>query len=252
MNFIRTLQSSSYYDIDFLENVGKVNPKYETIVNDIKHALIFSNNNLHTDFYISHECMHLDYEQQFVRIDSKTNKHILTTTHLPWIGERTRQLHGAHVEFCKQIDNPIGIKVSDNADPSDIQNLIETLNPTNEPGKIVIVIRMGAKNIHKFKKFCWLNKFYNIVWLSDPMHGNTKTVNNVKTRYFRDILVEYKIFESICLKNNISPGGIHVEMTGEKVTECVDANYPKLEENYKTLCDPRLNRQQSIELMLNL
>lgn len=253
MNFIRTLQSSNYYDIDFIENTGQVNKKYEKIVENIKRALIFSSSELSTEFFISHEGMHLEYEKQFVRTDSKTHKQILTSTHFPWIGERTRQLHGAHVEFFKDVDNPIGIKVSHKADIEEISKIIETLNPCNESGKIVIIIRMGANNIERhLERILELNSKYNLIWMSDPMHGNTKSVNGTKTRYFSEILKEYKSFDRICKEKGIYPGGLHIEMTGEIVTECLDSNYPELVSNYKTLCDPRLNRQQSIELILNI
>lgn len=256
MNFIRTLQSSNYYDINFIEKTASDNPKYESIVKDIKKALVFSNfeSNLNTDFYISHEGLHLDYENQFVRTDSKTDKAILTTTHFPWIGERTRQLEGAHVEFFRHVHNPIGIKVSHKSDVDEIAHLIYTLNPLNEKGKIVLIIRMGNSIEESLPKLLKLNKSFNLVWMSDPMHGNTKEFKDTKkkTRYFTDILAEYKSFEKVCIAHDVFPGGIHVEMTGENVTECIDMNYPSLQENYKTLCDPRLNRQQSIELMLNI
>jgi 3-deoxy-7-phosphoheptulonate synthase len=252
MNFIRTLQSSNYYDIDFIEKAAIDNPKYESTVKNIKKALIFSESDLTTDFYISHEGHHLDYESQFIRTDSKNNNIILTTTHFPWIGERTRQLDGSHIEFFKHISNPIGIKVSHKADVHELSHLINVLNPRNEKGKIVLIIRMGTFIQEYLPALLKLNKAYNIVWMSDPMHGNTKEFSNIKTRYLKDILNEYTLFEKICLAHDVFPGGIHIEMTGENVTECIDDQFSSLAANYKTLCDPRLNRQQSIELMLNI
>ena len=173
-----------------------------------------------------------------------------------WIGDRTRQLNGAHVEFCKGISNPIGIKVGPTAKPSEIKELVKTINPHNEKGKIVLIVRMGAQKINQLfptllRQF--KNSGLNVVWSCDPMHANIeKSKSGYKTRNFKNILAEVKSFFKIHKEIGTYAGGIHLEMTGQNVTECIGGlqkiSDKDLSSRYHTHCDPRLNASQSIEL----
>ena len=173
-----------------------------------------------------------------------------------WIGDRTRQLNGAHVEFCKGISNPIGIKVGPTAKPAEIVELVKTINPENEKGKIVLIVRMGAKKINQLfptilKQFKKSN--LNVVWSCDPMHANIeKSKSGYKTRNFKNIVSEVKSFFKIHKEVGTYAGGIHLEMTGQNVTECIGGlqkiSDKDLGSRYHTHCDPRLNASQSIEL----
>ena len=209
-----------------------------------------------TRFYISHEALLLPYESAFTRVDSTTGDWYDVSAHMVWIGDRTRKLDSAHVEFCRGISNPIGIKVGPTADSSELLKLINLLNPRNEKGKIVLIVRMGAKKIKnlfpsilkKIKKAgC------HVVWSSDPMHGNTeKSKSEFKTRDFKNVLSEDKSFFQIHKSEGSNAGGIHLEMTGQNVTECIGGLQKIADEDlgsrYHTHCDPRLNASQSIEL----
>ena len=209
-----------------------------------------------TNFYISHEALLLPYESAFTRVDSTTGDWYDTSAHMVWIGDRTRQLNGAHVEFCRGISNPIGIKVGPSTNPDELIKVVKKINPINEKGKITLIVRMGAKNIEKlFPKI--LNKIrnnkLNVVWSSDPMHANIeKSKSGYKTRNFRNILNEVKSFFKIHKKEGSFAGGIHLEMTGQNVTECIGGlqkiSDKDLSSRYHTHCDPRLNASQSIEL----
>ena len=209
-----------------------------------------------TNFFISHEALLLPYESAFTRIDSTTGNWYDVSTHMVWIGDRTRQLDGAHVEFCKGISNPIGIKVGPTANANDIIKLVNKINPENEKGKIVLIVRMGAKKINELfpkllKQFKKSN--LNIVWSCDPMHANIeKSKSGYKTRNFKNILSEVKSFFKIHKDLGSYAGGIHLEMTGQNVTECIGGlqkiSDKDLSSRYHTHCDPRLNASQSIEL----
>ena len=173
-----------------------------------------------------------------------------------WIGERTRQLDCAHVEFCRGVNNPIGIKVSDKCEPAQLVELVEKLNPTNVPGRIVIIVRMGAEKVRDclpdlIREIMTTGK--NVLWVSDPVHGNTvKTQSGHKTRDFKAIRAELRAFFDVHDAMGTHPGGFHVEMTGDDVTEClgglVDITEEDLAKRYTTHCDPRLNGEQAIEL----
>ncbi|KAI4369796.1 hypothetical protein MLD38_018200 [Melastoma candidum] len=209
-----------------------------------------------TDFWTSHECLLLPYEEALTREDSTTGLYYDCSAHLLWVGERTRQLDGAHVEFLRGISNPLGIKVSDKMDPNELVKLIEILNPTNKAGRISIIVRMGADNLrvklpHLIRAVRGAGQI--VTWVSDPMHGNTtKAPCGLKTRSFDAIRAEVRAFFDVHDQEGSHPGGVHLEMTGQNVTECVGGSrtitYNDLSSRYHTHCDPRLNASQSLEL----
>jgi 3-deoxy-7-phosphoheptulonate synthase len=208
-----------------------------------------------TDFYTSHESLLLPYEQALTRVDSTTGDSYACSAHFLWIGDRTRQLDGAHVEFLRGVKNPIGLKVGPTSDPDELVKLTEVLNPANEMGRLTLISRMGADKLEaKLPPLLRAVKRAgrNVVWLSDPMHGNTTSVGAYKTRPFDAILTEVRRFFDAHAMEGTQPGGVHVEMTGQEVTECLGGAH-KLSEadlalRYQTFCDPRLNAEQSLEL----
>ncbi|TVU37812.1 hypothetical protein EJB05_11149 [Eragrostis curvula] len=209
-----------------------------------------------TDFWTSHECLLLPYEQALTREDSTSGLYYDCSAHMLWVGERTRQLDGAHVEFLRGVANPLGIKVSDKMNPNDLVKLIEILNPSNKPGRITIITRMGAENMrvklpHLIRAV--RNAGQIVTWITDPMHGNTiKAPCGLKTRPFDNILAEVRAFFDVHDQEGSHPGGIHLEMTGQNVTECIGGSrtvtFDDLGDRYHTHCDPRLNASQSLEL----
>ena len=211
-----------------------------------------------TQLYTSHEALLLNYEESLCRIDSFTGKPYNCSAHFVWIGERTRQLDHAHVEFFKHIENPVGVKIGPDTDVDDLLKLIDALNPENEPGRLTLITRMGASRIGDSLPAlirAVQTEGCNLVWWlsSDPMHGNTvRASNGFKTRQFDDILSELRQFFAIHAAENSYPGGIHLEMTGEHVTECTGGAYQISESDlttrYLTACDPRLNGDQVLEL----
>ncbi len=209
-----------------------------------------------TDFYTSHEALLLPYEQALTRVDSTTGDHYACSAHFLWIGDRTRQLDGAHVEFMRGVKNPIGMKVGPSTGADDLLRLIERLDPENEPGRLTLIVRMGIDKVaDKLPPLLRAVKRAgrNVVWLCDPMHGNTiSTASNVKTRRFDSIMGELSAFFDIHAAEGTVPGGAHVEMTGRDVTECVGGarglSESDLGNRYETFCDPRLNAEQSLEL----
>ena len=209
-----------------------------------------------TEYYTSHEGLLLGYEQAMTRIDSTTGRWYDTSAHLLWIGNRTRQLDGAHVEFFKGVENPIAIKVGPELGPDELLKLIDTLNPANEPGRITLIARYGHQKVAK--ELPTLARAVkragkHEVWSCDPMHGNTlKTASGYKTRPFDMVLAEVKSFMQVLHSEGCWPGGVHFEMTGQNVTECIGGAKAVREEDlssrYHTHCDPRLNADQSLEL----
>ncbi|KAJ3700108.1 hypothetical protein LUZ61_003813 [Rhynchospora tenuis] len=209
-----------------------------------------------TEFWTSHECLLLPYEQALTREDSTSGLFYDCSAHFLWVGERTRQLDGAHVEFLRGVANPLGIKVSDKMDPKELVKLIEILNPTNKPGRITIITRMGAENMrvklpHLIRAVRGAGQI--VTWVSDPMHGNTiKAPCGLKTRPFDSILAEVRAFFDVHEQEGSHPGGVHLEMTGQNVTECIGGSrtvtFDDLSDRYHTHCDPRLNASQSLEL----
>ena len=208
------------------------------------------------DFYSSHEALILEYEKALTRIDSRTENPYDVSGHFIWIGERTRQLDGAHMDFASKIHNPIGIKLGPKTAPSDVLELAKKLNPTNEPGRLTFITRMGAKEIReKLPAIVEEVKKANlkVLWVCDPMHGNTyEAPSGYKTRNFDDVLDEVRGFFEVHKKAGTHPGGIHIELTGDDVTECVGGgekiSETDLASRYETACDPRLNHTQSLEL----
>ena len=240
--------------------------KYEKIANSIDDALTFmkavgiTSDNTSAlklaEFFTSHEALLLGYEHALTRQDSLTEKWYNCSAHFLWIGDRTRQPNGAHVEFLSGVDNPIGIKVGPTINKEELISLCEKLNPENEWGRLTLISRMGADTVRS--KLPPLIKAIKesgqkVLWVCDPMHGNTyKTTNGYKTRHFDTILEELEHFFAIHRAEKTIPGGVHFELTGDNVTECLGGaqkiSDSDLKSRYETACDPRLNNEQSLEL----
>ncbi|GAA5524470.1 phospho-2-dehydro-3-deoxyheptonate aldolase [Microbulbifer aestuariivivens] len=209
-----------------------------------------------TVLYTSHEALLLDYEQALTRTDSLTGKWYDCSAHMLWIGERTRQLDGAHVEFLSGVCNPIGVKVGPGMQPDELLRLIDRLNPANEAGRLTLITRMGADQLgDRLPPLVQAvqREGRKVVWSADPMHGNTvKASSGYKTRDFDKILREIREFFAVHRAEGSHPGGIHLEMTGQHVTECTGGAWKISEEDlatcYETQCDPRLNADQVLEL----
>ena len=272
LNLLRAFSQGGYADIHhvhswtlgFLDGAGA--EKYETVANRISDALDFmtaagvTSKNSHTlgavDFYTSHEALLLEYEEALCRIDSTTGLPIAGSGHLIWIGDRTRKLDGAHVEFCKGVQNPIGLKCGPSISKDDLLKLIEALNPENEPGRLTLIARFGAGLVgeHLPNLINAVEKEgFKVVWSCDPMHGNTiKSSTGYKTRPFESVLREVREFFAIHNAEGSHPGGVHFEMTGKDVTECTGGlravSDEDLSDRYHTACDPRLNASQALEL----
>ena len=208
------------------------------------------------DFFTSHEALLLEYEEALCRVDSTSGLPLAGSGHMLWIGDRTRQIDGAHVEFCRGVQNPLGLKCGPTLSPDELIRLIDKLNPENEAGRLTLIARFGADKVENYlpdliravKK-----EGRNIVWSCDPMHGNTiKSDSGFKTRPFNKVLKEVQQFFEINRGEGTYPGGIHVEMTGKDVTECTGGVLPvednELSYRYHTACDPRLNASQALEM----
>jgi 3-deoxy-7-phosphoheptulonate synthase len=204
-----------------------------------------------TDFYTSHEALLLGYEQAFTRVDSTTGDWYATSGHFIWIGDRTRQLDHAHVEYFRGIRNPIGLKCGSSLKPDELLKLIDVLNPDNEPGRLTLITRFGADKVadHLPQLIRTVKREGRVVvWSCDPMHGNTITsTTGYKTRPFDRVLSEVKSFFAIHAAEGTYPGGVHLEMTGKDVTECIGGARAITDEHLK-VCDPRLNAEQSIDM----
>ena len=271
LNLLRAFTKGGFADLSRIHEWNKefvaTTPeghRFEKIAKNISKALEFMKacgidpENEHTlhevDFYTSHEALLLDYEQALTRKDSTTGDFYDCSAHLVWIGERTRQLNNAHVEFMRGINNPIGIKLGPSTTGKDAKELCDALNPNREHGKIVLVIRAGADNIEDVAPKIMekvAKSGHPVTWMSDPMHGNTfKHASGYKTRHFDDILKEIEGFFASCSKTGVWPGGVHLELTGDDVTECLGGldDLANLESRYETRCDPRLNARQGIDL----
>jgi len=209
-----------------------------------------------TEFYTSHEALLLPYEQALTRVDSTTGEWYDCSAHFLWIGDRTRQVDGAHVEFLRGVRNPIGIKVGPTSTVDGLLRLLDVLNPADEPGRITLISRMGADGVRRHLRpllRAVQGAGRRVTWLSDPMHGNTiSTASKIKTRSFDAILSEVHGFFDVLAEEGARPGGVHVEMTGQDVTECVGGAHQLTEadlgDRYETFCDPRLNAEQSLEM----
>ena len=213
-----------------------------------------------TQMFTSHEALLLGYEEALTRVDSTTGDWYDCSAHMIWLGERTRQVDGAHVEFLRGVLNPLGVKIGPTHDIDDVKRLVERLNPTNEPGRITLITRFGMKKVEKVLPPLlreMRREGFNIVWTCDPMHGNTYTAESGhKTRNFNDILSEITCFFECHWSEGTIPGGLHFEMTGDNVTECTGGARnivdEELSRNYLTTCDPRLNAEQSLEVAFQI
>lgn len=270
LNLLRAFVKGGFADLravhtwnsDFVRN-SNVEARYENMAAEIERALAFmvacgvDNESFRTvDFYASHEALLLEYEHALTRIDSRTGTPYDTSAHMVWIGERTRQLDGAHVEFLRHVRNPIGIKVGPSADPPDIVALCERLDPDLEPGRLTLITRMGAGRIREALPpivRAVEDTGRKVAWVCDPMHGNTfETSLGYKTRAFSQVVEEVNGFFDVHEALGTWPGGVHIELTGDDVTECVggvdELVEADLANRYESACDPRMNRSQSLEL----
>jgi 3-deoxy-7-phosphoheptulonate synthase len=209
-------------------------------------------------FYTSHEGLNLHYESAQTRSVPRREGHYDLTTHMPWIGERTRALEGAHVEFFRGVENVVGVKLGPKVDPEEAVRLFVTLSPTNEPGKLVAITRMGAANVERCLPplvEAVRRAERRVLWVCDPMHGNGITTSSgFKTRNFDDILTEIERTFAVHQKLGTTLGGVHFELTGEDVTECIGGGLSEsdLDKNYLSVCDPRLNYRQALEMAFRL
>jgi 3-deoxy-7-phosphoheptulonate synthase len=270
LNLTRAFTTGGYADLhqvhtwntDFVKS-SPVGQRYEQLAGEIERALAFMRacganpEEFHTvDFYASHEALILEYEHALTRIDSRTETPYDTSGHLLWIGERTRQIDGAHLELAAALRNPIGVKVGPTTTPADVRALIDKLNPKGEEGRLTLITRMGAGRIRDgLPPLLEAVRDHGspVAWVCDPMHGNTyETPNGYKTRNFDDVLTEVQGFFDAHEQIGTWPGGLHVELTGDDVTECLGGGEmlaaADLVNRYETACDPRLNRHQSLEL----
>ena len=270
LNLVRAFTRGGFADLRQVHewNKGfirdsKFGEKYEQMATEIGRALAFMASAgvdpeqfKAVDFYASHEALIIEYEKALTRIDSRTELPYDVSGHFIWIGERTRQLDGAHVDFASKVRNPIGVKLGPKSTVEDALALIAKLNPDDEPGRITFITRMGAKTIREVlpKLVEGVTKSgAQVLWVCDPMHGNTfESKNGYKTRNFEDVLDEVRGFFEVHKKLGTHPGGIHIELTGDDVTECLgggnEVSEKDLESRYETACDPRLNHSQSLEL----
>ncbi|WP_028708156.1 class II 3-deoxy-7-phosphoheptulonate synthase [Propionicicella superfundia] len=275
LNLVRAFTKGGFADIrsihmwnsDFVRNNSKVGDKYEALTAEIDNALAFmvacgvDDESFRTvDFYSSHEALILEYEHALTRIDSRSRLPYVTSGHLLWIGERTRLLGGAHVELLAAARNPVGVKVGPAARPDDIVALADRLDPGREPGRLTFISRMGADRIREALPpivAAVERTGRKVAWVCDPMHGNTfESANGYKTRAFSQVLEEVDGFFAVHEALGTWPGGIHMELTGDDVTECVGGIEELAEEDlsnrYESACDPRLNRNQSLELAFEI
>jgi len=273
LNLLRAFAGGGYADLYNIHRwtLGFVNDspqgaRYRELSEKISEALTFmaaigvtpeTHPDLHrVEFFTSHEALLLGFEEAMTRVDSTSGEWYDTSAHLVWIGERTRQLDGAHVEYFRGIKNPIGMKCGPTMEPDDLLRLIDVLNPKNEPGRLTLYGRFGHDKIaDRLPRLMQATKRGGraVVWATDPMHGNTLTAaNGYKTRPFDRILSEVKTFIEVAGAEGVHPGGVHLEMTGQNVTECLGGaralSEGDLADRYHTHCDPRLNGEQALEL----
>jgi 3-deoxy-7-phosphoheptulonate synthase len=270
LNLVRAFVTGGYADLrqvhtwntDFVRS-SPVGRRYERLAGEIDRALMFMKaigadpDEFHrVDFHSSHEALLLEYEHALTREDSRTGLPYDVSAHFVWIGERTRQLDGPHVEMLSRIENPVGVKLGPRTTADDAIALAARLNPHNVPGRLTFITRMGAPQVREVlpevvEKVTAAG--VQVAWVCDPMHGNTfETAFGHKTRRFEDVLDEVQGFFDVHRELGTWPGGLHIELTGDNVTECIGGGEPLLEEDlahrYESVCDPRLNRVQSLEL----
>jgi 3-deoxy-7-phosphoheptulonate synthase len=269
LNLCRSLAGGGYADLrqvhawnqDFVAG-SPAGQRYERLAEEIERAIAF----MHAcgadprefravEFYSSHEALLLDYERALIRPASDGEVYA-SSAHMLWVGERTRDPGGAHVEFAQQIRNPVGVKVGPSVAPQDLVSLIKALDPGGEPGRLTLITRMGAGRIREALPplvSAVADAGVSVLWVCDPMHGNTvEAASGHKTRYFDHVLDEVAGFFEVHRAFGTHPGGIHIEFTGDDVTECIGGGQPiaesDLRQRYETACDPRLNRSQSLDL----
>jgi len=274
LNLLRALSNGGFADLtrvqewnhDFLR-MKEPDERFRDVVSRLSETIAFMRatglaiEKLETvDFFTSHEALLLNYEEALVRQDGPEQIPYAGSAHMLWVGERTRQLDGAHIAFVSGIANPIGLKVGPSMDPDELMRLIAKLDPENEPGRLTLIPRLGVgkvatvlpKLVQRVK-----SEGRRVVWCCDPMHGNTyTTASGFKTRRFEDILHETQIFFEVHRAEGTTPGGVHFELTGRDVSECMGGAQEILEnqlaEGYQTLCDPRLNASQALEFAFRL
>ena len=270
LNLVRAFTQGGFADLRQVHtwNRGfaadaRFSARYEEMANEIGRAIQFMQSAgvdpesfRSVDFYSSHEALILEYEKALTRIDSRTENPYDVSAHFLWIGERTRQLDGAHMDFAQKIHNPIGVKLGPKTTPEEVLAIIAKLNPNNEAGRLTFITRMGAGLIRE-KLPALIESVKKsgaiVLWVCDPMHGNTyEAPSGYKTRKFDDVLDEVRGFFEVHKKLGTHPGGIHIELTGDDVTECVGGgdqiSHEDLASRYESACDPRLNHTQSLEL----
>ncbi|MFO1173951.1 MAG: 3-deoxy-7-phosphoheptulonate synthase class II [Paracoccaceae bacterium] len=272
LNLLRAFSTGGYADIHRVQSwiagftVEADARRYREVARQIEDAMDFmaaagvTSETAHelgtVDFYTSHEALLLEYEEALCRIDSTTGLPVAGSGHMIWIGDRTRQPDGAHVEFCRGVQNPIGLKCGPSLSSDDLKVLLRKLNPENEAGRLTLIARFGAGKVgdHLPRLIRAVQEEgANVVWTCDPMHGNTiKSASGYKTRPFDSVLREVREFFAVHKAEGSIPGGVHFEMTGKDVTECTGGvravKDEDLSDRYHTACDPRLNASQSLEL----
>jgi 3-deoxy-7-phosphoheptulonate synthase len=269
LNLIRAFTQGGFADLRQVHSWNKgfaanpANHRYEKLANEIDKAIKFMeaagadfDELKRVEFYTSHEGLLMDYERPMTRIDSRNGTPVNTSAHLLWVGERTRDLDGAHIDYFSRVRNPIGVKLGPTTSADDMRRLIDKLDPEREPGRLTFITRMGATKVRDaLPPLLEAIKDHEAtpLWVTDPMHGNGLTTpNGYKTRRFDDIVDEVKGFFESHRAVGTYPGGIHIELTGDDVTECLGGSEhideATLATRYESLCDPRLNHMQSLEL----
>jgi 3-deoxy-7-phosphoheptulonate synthase len=269
LNLIRAFTQGGFADLRSVHEWNRgftdnpANARYESLAKEIDRAIKFMaacgadfDALKTTEFYVSHEALLFDYERPMTRIDSRTGTPYSTSGHFVWVGERTRQLDGAHVDFMSRLRNPIGVKLGPTTSVSDVLALMDKLDPEREPGRLTFITRMGAPKIRETLPAlveAVRDAGAQPLWITDPMHGNgITTKNGYKSRRFDDVMDEVRGFFEVHRAAGTVPGGIHIELTGDDVAECLGGSEhideSTLEERYESLCDPRLNHSQSLEL----
>jgi 3-deoxy-7-phosphoheptulonate synthase len=269
LNLVRAFTTGGFADLRYVHDWNRgfvanaANARYERLARDIDKAMKFMQAcgadfeaMKTTEFFSAHEALLLDYERPLTRVDSRTGDLYDTSGHFIWVGERTRDLDGAHIDFVSRVRNPIGIKLSPKAHPDDVLRIIDKVDPEREPGRLTFITRMGAKTVRDalpplVEKVTASGSL--VTWICDPMHGNTfESASGYKTRDFEDVVEEVRGFFEVHQGLGTVPGGIHVELTGNDVTECLGGSEKILDadlnKRYESVCDPRLNHQQSLEL----
>jgi 3-deoxy-7-phosphoheptulonate synthase len=269
LNLIRAFTTGGFADLRQVHAWNKgftdnpANKQYESIAGDIDRAMRFmeacgvdSAELRATEFFVSHEGLLFDYERPMTRIDSRTDTPYVTSGHFIWVGERTRQLDGAHLDFFSRVRNPLGVKLGPTTSVDDLKKIIEKLDPNQEPGRLTLISRMGAGKVREeLPKLIEAAKETGStpLWITDPMHGNgITTANGYKSRRFEDVMDEVMGFFEVHRALGTHPGGLHVELTGDDVAECLGGSEmideATLAQRYESVCDPRLNHMQSLEL----